>query len=193
MQRRELLDTLKQTIGHALTNTHTATIGKVIKVREKTIDIQPVINRVVNGESISLPVFTDVPPVFLGGNGSSISLPIAAGDYALMIFTERCFDRWWIGQDFQSPLELRMHDYSDGFAIVGLLPQDSALTIPDKITIVGDVEFTGNLDITGDVDINGSMTVTGGDVVADGISLKTHTHPYTWTGVPGAGNTGGPV
>ena len=37
--------------------------------------------------------------------------------------------------------------------------------------------------------INGSIKVTGGDVVADGISLKTHTH----TGVtPGGGNTGAP-
>lgn len=187
MERRELVDTLMIAVGNALANTHTATIGRVVSVDSKTINVQPVINRVVNGESVELPVFQDVPPVFLGGGSSSMTYPIAEGDYALLIFTERCFDRWWNGQDNQAPLELRMHDYSDGFALVGLQPEAGALPIPADITITGDLVHEGN------VTINGSLTVNGGDVVADGISLKNHTHPYSWTGSPGSGNTGTPV
>jgi hypothetical protein len=52
-------------------------------------------------------------------------------------------------------------------------------------TIGGGATITGNVDIT-----SGTVTVAGGDVVADGISLKTHTH----SGVQAGGdNTGGPV
>ena len=40
------------------------------------------------------------------------------------------------------------------------------------------VEVTPLKTITGDIIINGDVTVNGGDVVADGISLKTHTHNY---------------
>lgn len=184
MERRELIDTLMIAVGSALANTHTATIGRVESVGEKTINIKPVINRVVDGESIELPVFQDVPPIFLGGGDSSMTFPIAVGDYALLIFTERCFDRWWSGQDNQSPLELRMHDYSDGFALVGLQPEAGALLIPADITITGDLIHEGN------VIINGSLTVNGGDVVADGISLKTHTHSGVTTG---GGFSGSPV
>ena len=68
----------------------------------------------------------------------------------------------------------------------------------------GDIEIDApsniNVDLTGAATFNTSgatvtidssgVTVTGGDVVADGISLKTHVHG----GVdPGAGNTGAPV
>lgn len=188
MERKELVDTLMIALGQALSNTHTATVGKVTAVGDKTIDVKPVINRVVEGESIELPVFADVPPIFLGGGSSSLSMPIAVDDYALLIFTERCFDRWWAGQDFQRPLELRMHDYSDGFALVGLKPEASALSIPDVMTLVGDVEHTGNLTITGSLNVSGNITVTGGDVVADGVSLKTHVH----SGVTTGGGTSGP-
>ena len=166
MERKELLDTIRATVTQALANTHTATIGRVINVREKTIDIQPVINRVVDGASIDLPVFTDVPVIFMGGSGTSISFPIAKNDYALLIFTERCFDRWWIGQDFQPPLEMRMHDYSDGFAMVGIQPESAALAIPDKITIKGNVLFDGDLEVTGDMDVTGVLTAGNGDTGA---------------------------
>jgi phage baseplate assembly protein gpV len=36
---------------------------------------------------------------------------------------------------------------------------------------------------------SGTVNVTGGDVVADGISLKTHTHGGVQ---PGSGSTGAP-
>jgi len=192
MEHKELLETINSVVNQALANTHTMTIGKVIKLNAKTIDVQPVINRVVNGESIPLPIFAKVPPIFLGGGGSSIKMPVAVGDYVLLMFTERCFDRWWSGSDFQSPLEMRKHDYSDGFALAGLQPLASALDVPGVITITGDLEYTGNMTITGDLAVNGSINVIGGDVVADNISLKSHDHEYTWTGSAGTGITGAP-
>ena len=171
--KRELTDVLNDAIGEALSNLHTATIAKVMSVQEKTISVQPVINRVVDGKSIQLPEFTKVPPLFLQGGGSYTAHPIAIGDYCLLILTERCFDRWYSGSDFQDPAEFRMHDYSDGIAIVGINPQAGALTIPSVIQQTGDANAdgdhthqgdrtqTGNQTIIGDLHVDGNVTVTG--------------------------------
>jgi phage baseplate assembly protein gpV len=44
-------------------------------------------------------------------------------------------------------------------------------------TIKGNHDMTAaKTTINNDVEVKGNVTVTGGDVVADGISLKLHTH-----------------
>ena len=197
-EKLRLTDIIADAIGEALSNLHTATIAKVTAVQEKTISVQPVINRVVDGKSIQLPQFTKVPPLFMQGGGSYTAHPIAVGDYCLLILTERCFDRWYSGSDFQDPAEFRMHDYSDGIAIVGINPQAGALTIPSVIQQTGDTNQDGNytrqgslvqigdMTITGNLHVDGEITCTG-DVVAGGISLRNHTHPGD-----SGGTTGGP-
>ena len=202
-EKRQLIDILNSAIGEALSNLHTATIAKVTGVQAKTISVQPVINRVVDGKSIPLPEFTKVPPLFLQGGGSYTAHPIAVGDYCLLILTERCFDRWYSGSDFQDPAEFRMHDYSDGIAIVGINPQAGALTIPAVIqqtgdanadgnhTHQGDLTQVGNLTLTGNMQVNGNITCTGKLTVASatigGIDFGSHTHPGD-----SGGTTGGP-
>lgn len=161
MKREILLQLLNNAIEEVLANLHTTLIAKVTAVSDTTINCQPVINRVVNGESIKLPEFVEVPCITLQGGGSYISMPISEGDYCLLMINERCFDSWYNGQDFVSPLELRMHDYSDAFAIVGVNPQAQDISIPDVIEIKGDSEQEGNYTITGDVDVTGSYTQLG--------------------------------
>jgi hypothetical protein len=172
-ETRELIDTVRLAIQQALSNLHTAAVAQVVAVNSKTVDVRPVINRVVRGESVALPVFADVPPVFMQGGASYTAHPIAVGDYCLLVFAERCFDRWYDGQDFLPPLEIRMHDYSDAFAIVGINPLANAITIPAVIqqsgatnydgdhTHQGDHEQTGDRTLVGDVDQTGSYVMTG--------------------------------
>jgi len=202
-EKLQLTDIIADAIGEALSNLHTATIAKVTAVQAKTISVQPAINRVVDGKSITLPQFTKVPPLFMQGGGSYTAHPIAVGDYCLLILTERCFDRWYSGADFQDPAEFRMHDYSDGIAIVGINPKAGALTIPSVIqqtgdanadgdhTHQGDTTQIGNLTITGDIQVNGNITCTGKLTAASatigGIDFGSHTHPGD-----SGGTTGGP-
>ena len=157
----QLTKTLQIALAQAMSNLHTATIARVTAVNSNTIDCKPVINRVVNGTNIELPVFAEVPLVVLQGGGSYTSYPIAVGDYCLILFAERCFDRWYSGDDFVEPAEFRMHDYSDGFAIVGINPLASAVAIPDVITQEGDTEQIGNYNHTGNRDQVGNQTVDG--------------------------------
>jgi len=171
MRREDLEQTVNQALAFALSNLHTVVLCKVESVEEKTINCKPVTNRVVNGESRELPLFTKVPPIFLSGGSSYKAYPISKGDYCLLMITERCFDSWNEGSDYVAPLEKRMHDYSDGFALVGIKNKAGAITIPDVITQIGDMfaqgnwEHEGNLTRTGDETLIGDRNQTGDEKV----------------------------
>lgn len=160
-EKRELPDVMNDAILTALANTHTILIGRVEVVNAKTIDVQPVIQRVVDGVNISLPLFPSVPPVFMQGGSSYDAHPVTAGDYCLLLINERCFDRWYAGDDGVPPLEFRMHDYSDGFALVGVNPAAMAKTIPTTIERFGDSTVTGAWVHSGSYVLTGPLTVIG--------------------------------
>jgi len=176
METRELVRTINEGIKNYLTNLHTNTIGRVVAVNSTTIDVQPVINRKVDGESIPLPVFKEVPPIFLQGGTSNDTFPIAVGDYCILIVMERCIDRWYSGQDEQPPLEDRMHDYSDAIAIVGVNPLLKALPIPEKVTRKGDQIVTGNVTHTGNYNQTGDFTQEGDFNLTGDMTIEGTTH-----------------
>lgn len=157
----QLIDVINDSINKSLANLHTATIAKITKVDDKTINCKPVINREVDGESIELPEFIEVPPVFMQGGGSYTAHPVKAGDYCLLIITERCFDQWYSGRDNVSPPEFRLFDYSDSFAIVGVNPLQAAISIPEVITQIGDTYQEGNYEHKGDNEQTGKFTLVG--------------------------------
>lgn len=220
-ERVELGDVIIGLINSSLADTHTATVGRVVAVHDKTIDVQPVINRQVKGKSIRLPVFAEVPPIFLQGGGSFQAFPISIGDNCLLIFTERCFDSWYNGQNEVSPLEYRMHDYSDGFAIVGINPASESIMIPNviqqtgdtnqdgnythqgkrtqtgdydltgDITHVGNVDLTGNFTQAGDMDIDGKLDVSGNITCADIIVNGVSFNSHVHGGVVAGGGNTG--
>lgn len=188
----ELHDTIGQGVDFAMANVHTIVIAKITAVNGKTINCVPVINRVVDGSSIRLPEFIEVPPVIMQGGGSYIAEPVKPGDYCLVLISERCYDSWYAGSDFVTPLEMRMHDYSDGFALCGVNPLASAISIPKQNRLMmgntdhsGDLVITGNLTVSGDITCTGRLTV--GSATIGGIDFGRHTH----RGDSG-GNTGGP-
>ena len=204
-----LESTILNSIRGSLVDTHTTLIAKITKVNQKTIDCKPVISRLVNDKTVDLPVFIEVPIInFLGGS-SSIQMPLAVGDYAVLFVVERCFDEWYSGNDFKPPLEARIHDYSDCIALVGLKNMQGELDIPTVIKMMGDVEqqgdyihtgnrtqtgnynITGNVTINGNLSVNGNITIVGGDITIDGVSFKNHTHPQNDGNDNGGGvNTG---
>lgn len=191
MKEPSLTEVIEDHANMAMANLHTSTIAKITKVNEKTINAKPVFNRVVDGETIELPEFSEIPVLFISGGGSSDRMPIAVGDYALLIFIERCIDDWVFGKDFGSPREPRMHDYSDAIAIVGLYNNLGALTIPTVRTMDGDIVHNGDITHNGNMTINGNLTVTGTitatvDVIGGGISLKNHKHSNPEGGLVGA-------
>ncbi|EPM5600621.1 Gp138 family membrane-puncturing spike protein [Citrobacter braakii] len=194
----ELHDTISLGVEFALADVHTIVVAKITSVNDKTISCVPVINRVVKGSSKQLPEFIEVPPVILQGGDSYIAEPISAGDYCLVLISERCYDAWYAGSDFVSPLEMRMHDYSDGFALCGVNPQATAISIPKRnrmmkgdtdhegdLNLTGNVSITGNLSVSGDINCAGRLTVAAATI--GGIDFGTHKHKGD-----SGGTTGGP-
>jgi hypothetical protein len=200
----DLLSTITLGITQALSNTHTNLIAKVVKVNDKTIDVQPVVARDVNGKTIPLPVFPDVPVIDFFGGSSSIQMPIAIGDYCILFVSERCIDNWYFGNDNQKPLSSRMFDYSDTVALVGLKNKSGELEIPDRIKMTGDAlqlgdyEHHGSRNQTGNYTIDGNINQTGtntidGDIIINGQSLWDFMNNHTHSGVQAGGsNTGVP-
>lgn len=180
-KKTELTDVLNDATATALANTHTIVVAKVVSVGAVTIDVQPVIQRVVDGQAIDLPVFPSVPPVFLSGGQSYDAHPIATGDYCLLLVSERSFDRWYMGADNVPPIEQRMHDYSDCFALVGIAPAAIAKTIPTTIERKGDSTVTGNWIHSGNYTLTGLLQVIGSTSTTE----NTESATYSVGGAPG--------
>jgi hypothetical protein len=195
----QITDIFIEVVKGFLSDTHTCTIARVVAVNDTTIDVKPVINaKDSNGIERELPVFPEVPVVHMQGGSSYMAFPISIGDYCLLVFSERCIDRWWSGSDNVLPAEFRMHDYSDGFAIVGIRNESNGIEIPSIITTQGDSvqdgDYTlngdqvvnGNITINGNLTVNGNINSTGGmsaggeitcsDAVIGGIRFSTHVH-----------------
>lgn len=199
-QKLFLADTIEKAIKGALVDLHTMTVARVTAITGATVSCKPVVDRWVQGEKVDMPTFSKVPVVTLQGGASYTAYPVSVGDYCLLFFAERCMDKWKAGIDDELPAEYRLHDYSDGFALVGVNPTSSQKTIPSGVTqhvgdmeLTGDLSITGNLTVSGTIEAGGNITSTSGDVVAGTVSLKNHVHAYTWTDPAGSGTTAPPT
>ncbi|MBP2167720.1 phage baseplate assembly protein gpV [Erwinia toletana] len=174
-----------------------------------TCTVQPAIkgsapDQLGNTLSTELPLLLDVPVVFPRGGGCTMTFPVNKGDECLVLFSDRCIDFWWQNGGIQEPVDPRMHDLSDAFALVG--PQSQAEKISHistsavqvrtddgnsfiELTQGGRVTIKSALvTIEGDLQVNGSVT-SSGDQIAAGISQSGHTHGGVQSG---GSNTGGP-
>lgn len=204
----------------ALAHTWTAmpAVIEFVDLTKMTVKARPAIQSLVtkidsSTEWLTMPLLHDCPIVFPGGGGFTLTFPVEVGDECLLVFASRCIDGWWSAGGVQPQTDLRMHDISDGFALVGVrnvtraLPAisgtDVTLRSDDgvaKIAIAPDhrikIETTANVEMTAPtVAITGDLTVTGsvqatGDVTGAGKSLSTHKHGGVQTG---AGQTGTPA
>lgn len=212
---------LRTAILAALTQVWTAIPGEIVSYdsQKVTVVVQPAIKAQITDKSgkqsmVSLPVLPDVPVLFPGGGGCRLTFPIQAGDECLVVFASRSIDAWWQSGGVQPPIEPRMHDLSDGFAIVGPMSQakkisnisatTTQLRSNDGSTYVeldpngqilnfvapGGVSFnTPTAHFTGNVTSDKTITGTT-DVVGGGKSLKSHIHSGVSTGTS---NSGPPV
>lgn len=202
---RAALDGRQSTIWTALPG-----IVKAVNLSAMTLSVQPSIQGTIENEYgvktlVNLPLLLDVPIVFQKAGGFLLTLPISIEDEVLVIFSSRCIDAWWQLGEIQRPLEARMHDLSDGFAIPGISSQPNvvsgissteaqlrtedgstfvAITADNKIKLTAaSIEVTGNMTVAGNIGATG--TVTSGAV-----SLSSHVHSGVTTG---PSNTGLPT
>lgn len=229
--QRDAQRTSSQDAAHAaqietrLKNLHTCVPGIIVSFdpAKQTAQVQPTIQRLFTEKgAVNLPVCVDVPVVFPAGGLFALTFPVAANDECILWFSERCIDLWFTYGGVRPPAEYRLHDLSDGMALVGLssMPRvltafqtshaelrNRARTFRITVTSAGDIELVnpagsikllanGNVTVVAPtVAITGDVTVTGtvtADVNVFGGGKSLKTHIHSGV-TPGGGNTGQPV
>lgn len=163
-------------------------------------------------EDTEIPLIPDVPVYFPGGSNFDISYPVLPGMECLLVFADCCMDAWWESGGVQNQTEIRRHDLSDGFALVGFRSQqglaekyrDDALVLraedtlleisPEevKVTTTGVlVNAQSKIEMnTENTTVNASRIDLNGVLVINGEQYVDHRHKGVTTG---SGNTGGKV
>lgn len=189
MKRTERLDDFEESLRLAMDGSQssiwTALPGIVLNVdlEQQTMQVQPAIQGVLydkdgNSSNVTLPVIADVPIVWPRSGGFSLTFPIKPNDEVLVIFASRCIDAWFESGGVSAQSELRMHDLSDGFAILSPTSQPNKLSNVSttnvqlrndigtsfvEITPTGavNIKSTGNISVEGtNVEMKASATAT---------------------------------
>jgi len=138
MDRREELNDDEEALRLAMDSrlaqvwTSIPAIVTAVNLGAMTISAQPAIQGKVedalgNVTNTNLPLLINVPICFPSAGGFTLTFPIAAGDEVLVVFGSRCIDSWWQSGGVGVAMEDRMHDLSDGFAV--LAPKSQARKI----------------------------------------------------------------
>jgi hypothetical protein len=98
------LDIIRSALDAALAEVHTCMPAEVVRVhagahQRQFVDVQPSLQRRAPNEDgqvvdETLPVIPMVPVGYMQGGGFFISVPIAVGDFVLLVFAERSLDQW---------------------------------------------------------------------------------------------------
>jgi hypothetical protein len=184
---------------------------------DMTCTVQPAINGQVRDETgaltgVDLPMLVDCPVQFPAGGGCTLTFPVKKGDECLVVFSSRCIDSWWQSGGVQSQADLRMHDMSDGFALLGVRSQPrvignisstaAQLRTDDGAAFVEVDSSTHAINITTTAPINVTSTASANvtapviNLAAAGQTLQkfiteafqalfnSHTHASAGAGVP---------
>ena len=124
------------------------------------------------------PLISGVPVSFICGANFSIQVPVEEGDDCIVLFCDGDLDNWVEGKGYVPAFSQDRHGLNGAVALLGikniLTKVDNYITSGVRIQYKGsEIELNDN-----GIVIKGNVTVQG-DVVADGISLKNHTHQYT--------------
>lgn len=130
---------------------------------------------------VDYPLLVDCPVITLFGGVDFLSMPIQVGDSCLVFFNDNEMDQW-VTNGTGNPETFRMHDLSDGIAIVGIRPLTNSIgrylangirlshgggnseidLKDDLIESIADLFLhNGSMEVTEDVLIRGNLTVLG--------------------------------
>ena len=171
-------------------------IVKSVDYARQTLTCQPAIRERMHDKDgnitwLEIPMLLDVPFLVYSGGGYCLTLPIKPGDDCLVIFGDNCMDGWWQSGGVQNQVEMRRHDLSDGYAIVGFRSQPSVVSgySPGTAQLrnaAGDacIEISGS---SINIRASGGVNIGGGTTIDEKVFLS-HTHGGVESG---GSNTGG--
>ena len=73
------------------------------------------------------PLLADVPVISMRGGVSGLTMPISPGDQCIILFNDRSIDEWFTTGRNSALDSFRVHDITDGIAIVGISHSQNSL------------------------------------------------------------------
>lgn len=139
-----LEELLRMAMRYELQDVNVSLPGKIEEYDPETQKavVKPLVQRLESAEDGSdilepYPPIPGVPVVFPRGGGFFISMPVAVGDFCLLIFCSRSIDKYKAGTGLDtSPEDFRLHDASDAVALMGLSPFSKAIKQADADNMV---------------------------------------------------------
>ncbi len=120
-------DVILEAIRARMVETHTALPGKVERFypSDQTADVRIPLKRTktsIEGveSTFEWPLLAHVPVWMPHAGAFHITLPVAVGDECLVLFLERDASKWLTSSFELAPETRRLHDVSDGIALIGL-------------------------------------------------------------------------
>lgn len=186
----------------------TATLVKVMAVRDGVVDVKPMVSQIDGkGTGSDHGTIHSLPWFALRAGPCEVRIKPRVGDIGCAVFCHNDISSVKANRKPSLPSSRRRYDWSDGLYFGGFLPAGEASTFieidaDDNVQITAPtVKITGNVEITGDVTLTGNFEQTGDlhssgtiaadtDVTADGKSGKSHTHGGIQTG---SGTSGPPT
>lgn len=153
---------------------------------EQTVTVQLALRELIRNENgdkewVQIAPLLDVPISIPRSGGYSLTMPIEKDDECLVVFGDMCMDAWFSHGGIQNQMELRRHDLSDGFAILGVWSQPNRIKnySTDSCQLRNE-NGSAYIELKGD-DIN----INAKAVNINGINFDTHTHMGVHGGTSG--------
>ena len=116
---------------------------------------------------VEYPMLFNCPVVIMKGGSGHLTFPITAGDTCLVLFSDRDIDTWFeTGDTTQIPNSDRVHDLSDGIALVGIFSKANNLSDYNMMGIElkhPAIHITGNLIVS--TGATGNFTAQSGEII----------------------------
>ena len=136
----EEFDLLKESIKQEI-NCAKPGIVKSYNPDDQTVTVELAVQSQMGGKMVRPPLLTDVPVFFPGGASYGVTFPVQEGDECLVVFADCCIDAWFHNGGSATPVSVRKHDLSDGFAFVGFRSKKNSLSSSDYHAIMSRQEM----------------------------------------------------
>lgn len=192
----ELADVLRDVLDSWKNGIHTAGPGAVTAydLATQTASVQPQIKQPLRQRAgghvlEQLPLLTSVPVMHFRSGSAWVHLPIALGDFVLLVYCERDINEWRRLGSVVDAADLRTHGLFGAVAIPGLFPRAQALAGLDGTSLeFGIGAMSMRLKATGlEVGTATKALALAEKVDAIANTLNTHVHGGVTTGAGSSG------
>lgn len=187
------IDLFELAISARLRNLHVAMPARVERydIDRDAVDVQPVLQRHVPSADRedgtpaleTLPLIYSVPLVRPRGAGFFIGIPIAVGDFVLLVFSERDLGQWRATGSISNPGDQREHSLSGAMAIPGIFPVgDGPVDVNNSAIEIGMVDGSFRVTFTSSrMEVGGvaDAAALASKVKALETAIVAHTHAVT--------------